>query len=294
MLTSKRLVPRPFLARLRRLRRGAAARRLADVRPQPAACLDQQSRTLLPLGHRARHRRWPMCSRRWSRWASATRSPKLALKQPLIGRRWAWAGFWPGAGRHGHRDRPGVARPRLGALHLLPADDRQPVLLHRRRAGGRRLVDLGRADVDQPGVWKRDNPGAPVPLAMFANVAGSLSLGLDRGRRGARAAVPDPAGGARPHRHDRCRAGARVLLLDAARHRLFLADADLHRLLHDRAAGDRRPAVQRHRWRASPSPCSSSSPCRSASTTCSPTRRSAPASSSCTRCSRRWWRCRRC
>ncbi|NEV03327.1 cytochrome C oxidase subunit I, partial [Bradyrhizobium sp. UFLA 03-164] len=23
-------------------------------------------------------------------------------------------------------------------------------------------------------IWKRDNPGAPVPLAMYANVAGSL------------------------------------------------------------------------------------------------------------------------
>ena len=95
-------------------------------------------------------------------------------------------------------------------------------------------------------VWKRENPGKPVPLAMFANVAGCLSLGLDRGRRRARNPVPDPAGRARPHSHDRCRPGARVLLLDAARHRLFLADADLHRLLHDRAARDRRPALQRH------------------------------------------------
>ena len=94
--------------------------------------------------------------------------------------------------------------------------------------------------------WKRDNPGRPVPLAMFANVAGSYLWALDRGRRGARDAVPDHAGRARPERHDRCRAGARVLLLDAARDRLFLADSDLHRLLHDPAARDRRPALQRH------------------------------------------------
>ena len=48
-----------------------------------------------------------------------------------------------------------------------------PVLLHRRRSGRGRLLDLGRADVGQLAAWKRDNPGAPVPLAMFANVAGS-------------------------------------------------------------------------------------------------------------------------
>jgi cytochrome c oxidase subunit 1 len=115
--------------------------------------------------------------------------------------------------------------------------------------------------------WKRDNPGAPVPLAMFANGRRLLSLGLDGGRRRARTAVPDHPRGARLTRHDRCRAGARVLLLDAARDRLFLADAGLYRLLHDRPARDRRAAVQRHDGRGFPSSCSWSSRCRSASTT---------------------------
>ena len=93
--------------------------------------------------------------------------------------------------------------------------------------------------------WKRDNPGAPVPLPDVRHGRRRLSLGLDRGRRRARIAVPDHPGGAWTAQHDRRRAGARLLFLDLARDRLFLADADLHRLLHDRAAGNRRPAVQR-------------------------------------------------
>ena len=99
---------------------------------------------------------------------------EAALKRPLVGRRWAWLGFCAGRRRHRHGRVPVAARRGFGALHLLPAADRQSVLLHRRRPGRRRLLDLGRADVGQPvRLWKRDNPGAPVPLAMFANVAGS-------------------------------------------------------------------------------------------------------------------------
>jgi heme/copper-type cytochrome/quinol oxidase subunit 1 len=49
------------------------------------------------------------------------------------------------------------------------------------------------------------------------------------------------------------------------------------------SARHRRASLQRHDGARSRSPSSSSSRCRSASTTCSPTRRSAPVSSSCTR-----------
>ena len=48
-----------------------------------------------------------------------------ALEQRLVGVRWAWAGFWLIVARHRHGDGPGRARPRLGALHLLSAADRQ-------------------------------------------------------------------------------------------------------------------------------------------------------------------------
>ena len=45
--------------------------------------------------------------------------------------------------------------------------------------------------------WKRDNPGAPVPLPDVRDRRRLLSLGLDRGRRGARTAVSDHPGRAR-------------------------------------------------------------------------------------------------
>ena len=102
---------------------------------------------------------------------------EAALEQPLVGRALGLGRILAGRRRRRGGDGPGLAGPRLGALHFLSADDRQSLLLHRRRAGRGRLLDLGRADVDQSGVWKRDNPGKPVPLAMFANVAGSYLWG---------------------------------------------------------------------------------------------------------------------
>ena len=59
---------------------------------------------------------------------------EAALERPLIGRRWAWAGFWLVAVGAVVRDDPGLAGPGVGALHLLSADDRQSLLLYRRRA----------------------------------------------------------------------------------------------------------------------------------------------------------------
>ena len=97
---------------------------------------------------------------------------ELALKRPLTGLRWAWGGFWLVViGRHGcDTDR---ARQGVVALHILSADDRQRVLLSGRGAGRGRLVGVGRAHVDQPPAWRKENPGATVPLAMFGNVAGA-------------------------------------------------------------------------------------------------------------------------
>ena len=73
-------------------------------------------------------------------------------------------------------------------------------------------------------LWKRDNPGRPVPLAMFAATAGAYLWGWTAVGAAIESVVPHPAGGAGAHKHDQCRPGARVLLLDSARHRLFLAD----------------------------------------------------------------------
>ena len=59
-------------------------------------------------------------------------------------------GLRPRRHRHGHRRGPGRVGSSLGALHFLSADDRQSILLHRRCARRRWLLDLGRADVGEP------------------------------------------------------------------------------------------------------------------------------------------------
>ena len=84
---------------------------------------------------------------------------ELALKRPLIGLRWAWGGFWLVVAGHGDGRGDDGRGQGVGAVHVLSADDRQPVLLLRRRAGRRRLVDLGRADVDQPQGMEEGQPG---------------------------------------------------------------------------------------------------------------------------------------
>ena len=98
------------------------------------------------------------------------------------------------------------------------------------------------------GRWKRDHPGLPVPLAMFAITAGALlwawtSLGSRSGD-----CVPDPAQCLRLDRHDRSRPRPRALFMDLARNRVFLADSLLHRILCTAAASGRRTAVQRSGW----------------------------------------------
>ena len=142
--------------------------------------------------------------------------------------------------------------------------------------------------------WKRDHPGLPVPLAMFATVAGALlwawtSLGAGVGDR-----VPDPAQRLRLDVHDRCRARPHAVLVDAARHRVLLADPCLHRVLRAAAAGRRGTAVQRqdgpHRLPAAAGVLDADRLPPSVRGS----RRSAPASSSSTRCSPPWWRCPRC
>ena len=69
----------------------------------------------------------------------------------------------------------GPGRPRLGALHLLPAADRERVLLYRPGAGRGRVVDLVRDHDRRDGAnGSAPIPGQPVPLAMFATVANAI------------------------------------------------------------------------------------------------------------------------
>ena len=94
--------------------------------------------------------------------------------------------------------------------------------------------------------WKRENPGRPVPLAMFATVANAVlwlwtTVGV--GAELLFQVIPAALG---LEGNDRCRPSAHVVLVDVARDRLFLADSRLHRLLYDAAAGRGRAALQRH------------------------------------------------
>ena len=96
--------------------------------------------------------------------------------------------------------------------------------------------------------WKRQNPGAPVPFPMFATVAGSYLWGWTAVGAALELLfqiIPVALG---LTQHNRRRAGARLPLLDNARHRLFLANADMHYLLHHRSARDRRPDCSAIRW----------------------------------------------
>ena len=169
----------------------------------------------------------------------------------------ARAGRCPGRAGHGPLSRSAIVgvvmaaltdllRARLGALHLLSAADGERLVLHRARAGRRGswiwcvLMMVAMAQ------WKRANPGQPVPLAMFATVANAVMWLWTTVGVAAELlfqVIPAALGWTAD---DRRRPLAHAVLLDAARDRLLLADPGLYRLLHDGAAGGRRPALQRH------------------------------------------------
>jgi cytochrome c oxidase subunit 1 len=102
---------------------------------------------------------------------------ELALKMPLVGRRWAWTGFWLIA----VGSVVAMAPVSLGLSSVLytfyPPMIGNPfyylgvVLVV---VGSWVWVALMSANLY---VWKRAHPGAPIPLAMFANVAGAYLWG---------------------------------------------------------------------------------------------------------------------
>jgi cytochrome c oxidase subunit 1 len=100
-----------------------------------------------------------------------------ALKQPLVGLRWAWAGFWlivAGAVA-------AIVPISLGKASVLYTFY-PPLIGSPFYYIGVVLVVVGSwiwvalMSINLA-VWKRANPGAPVPLPMFANVAGSYLWG---------------------------------------------------------------------------------------------------------------------
>ena len=98
---------------------------------------------------------------------------EVSLKQDLVGRRWAWAGFWLVAAGALIALVP-VALGRASVLYTFYP----PLIGSPFYYLGVVLVVVGSwiwvalMSINLR-VWKRANPGAPVPLPMFANVAGS-------------------------------------------------------------------------------------------------------------------------
>ena len=98
---------------------------------------------------------------------------ETALKRPLVGRQWAWAGFILAAVGTVTAVIP-VAAGEASVLYTFYP----PLIANAFYYIGIVLVVVGSwiwvalMSVNLR-LWKRDNPEAPVPLAMFANVAGS-------------------------------------------------------------------------------------------------------------------------
>ena len=119
---------------------------------------------------------------------------ELSLKRPLIGVRWAWAGFWLVVAGTVIAAAT-VARGRASVLYTFyPPMIAQSVLLHRRRAGRRRVVDLGGADVDQPACVEEGQPGSHGPARDVRQRHRRVPVGVDVGRGGGRSPVTHPAG----------------------------------------------------------------------------------------------------
>jgi cytochrome c oxidase subunit I len=102
---------------------------------------------------------------------------EASLKQPLIGRQWAWLGFWlivVGAVM-------AMVPVSLGLASVLYTFY-PPMIGNPFYYLGVVLVVVGSwiwvaLMVVNLAIWKRANPGKPVPLPMFANVAGALLWG---------------------------------------------------------------------------------------------------------------------
>ena len=136
-----------------------------------------------------------MCCRPSSSWASATTSRRRALERPLPYKSWAWFGFVLGVVRVGDGGAHRFRGPGDRALHLLPAADRQPLLLHRARARGRGLVDLVRRDDARHGAVEGGEPGRARAARHVRDGRQRRDVALD---------------------HDRRRGGARVQIIPAS------------------------------------------------------------------------------
>ena len=102
---------------------------------------------------------------------------EMSLDQPLVGRRWAWAGFWlivTGAVTAMVPVSLGLASVLYTFYPPLIGNPFYYIGIVLVVVGSWVWVALMSINL---AVWKRAHPGAPVPLPMFANVAGSYLWG---------------------------------------------------------------------------------------------------------------------
>ncbi|HET9653438.1 MAG TPA: cbb3-type cytochrome c oxidase subunit I, partial [Usitatibacter sp.] len=98
---------------------------------------------------------------------------ELALKRPLIGLRWAWGGFWLAV-----VGTVMAAAPVAAGLASVLYTFYPPMIANPFYYLGIVLVVVGSwiwvalMSINLR-IWKKANPGRPVPLAMFGNVAGA-------------------------------------------------------------------------------------------------------------------------
>ena len=168
------------------------------------------------------------------------------MKQPLIGLRWAWAGFWLVIIGTVMAATP-IALGRASVLYTFYP----PMIGSPFYYLGVVLVVVGSwvwvaLMAINLRAWKKNNAGKAVPLAMFGNVAGAYLWAWTS--VGAAIEIlflilPVALGF-----KDTIDAGLARVFFSWTLHAIvyFWLMPDLHRVLHDRAARHRRAAVQRH------------------------------------------------
>ena len=123
---------------------------------------------------------------------------EAALEKPLVGRRWAWAGFFLVAVGAVVAMIPvslGLASVLYTFYPPMVGNPFYYIGVVMVVVGSWIWVALMSINL---AIWKRENPGQAGAAGDVRQCRGLLSLGLDRGRRGARNHLPDPARGARP------------------------------------------------------------------------------------------------
>ena len=134
----------------------------------------------------------------------------------------------------------------LGALHVLSAAHGKPLVLYRTGSRRCRLVGLVRSHARRDARVETRKSRAARAVGDVRNGRKRGDVALDHRWRRRRTAFPGHSGIAGHRANHRCGSGAHVVLVDAARHRLFLAHPGIHRVLHDDPARGRRTALQRY------------------------------------------------